>query len=122
MKISEDYTLFTWLTKATDSYPSFAWTGLLAQSPADFHNVWDYSDLEPIPPTRVEKVLPQISFEGKVVLNQPPTLTARGLCMTLPVKRDGPAGALLAFMYCLRRPGRELVCLALRPSQHDSSL
>jgi Heterokaryon incompatibility protein (HET) len=129
MKVSEDYSLFAWVTKETHVYPSFASTGLLAQSPADFQtpvgsspNVWDYSELESIPPTQVEKVLPQISFLGKVVLNQPPTLTARGLCISLPVKHLDPSGALLAFIYCLRRPTRQLLCLALWPSYHDSSL
>lgn len=118
MKTTEDYTLFIWPSSVADS-ASHNTIGLLATSPKDFcippvlvANGCDYGRISNMPISRANpKDLDFFTSLRKpgAVADVPPTLTARGLRMTLPVIYE-KGGRILVFMHCFTSLD-QLVCI-----------
>jgi hypothetical protein len=118
MKITEDYSLFCW-SSVSDDAPSFVTRSLLARSLANFR--WPpartiveigFSEIDPISPLDLKSALPRTGINGGDN-NQPPTSTARGLRITLPVIQTRETNELIAFLYCLGSV-QSLLCVQLR--------
>ncbi|KAI0129001.1 hypothetical protein BJ170DRAFT_732670 [Xylariales sp. AK1849] len=140
-KTSEDYTLLAWRSRAKGTGDMGRDpTGILARSPWDFRNHrtavaghdWSYDQLLPIAwnpsnpresdfqwrgrPESLQIFPPPSDFE-------PPRITARGLRATLPfITTMSPSDEIhrqadLAFLYSIRQPKGEMVCLVLH--EHD---
>ncbi|KAI1842831.1 hypothetical protein JX265_002632 [Neoarthrinium moseri] len=143
-KTSEDYTLLAWRSRPRmQGDMGRDPTGILAKSAWDYRNdkrslqagVWNYNQLEPIDWNPSNPRAEDFQWRGRPSLQftslpgdfEPPRITARGLRITLPFiismspVDDLQREAHLAFLYCIKQPKGEMVCLVLHENDDINS-
>jgi hypothetical protein len=135
MKITEDYSILAWFAHSYEEFHP-----CLATSPSDFcrpkicstckTRKWEYSDIVVHSPADFRKQKQQehkeFRTEDVYSLPEPPSLTGRGLRITLPLRLiehgEYIEDSLVAYIHCQIGPEKKLLCIYFRPSESDPSL
>jgi hypothetical protein len=121
MKVTDDYTIFAWVVnERLEMVPSFATTGLLAESPQNFEGSWKFS-ASPRSLTDAD-VRIKLLYKDRPLLSshlEVPVVTARGIRMKMPIIRQ-TANHICAALYFSCEDDREvtLVTLDLQRTAH----